>query len=106
MHVKWKSSEWEQGHLRITGVDVSQLHPGSCLMDQETYVDNIDPAEIKLERRKTPEASVTEQEKSIERPLAAMRWPCTQTDAKRACAVSMLHSSLLTATVDGLMKSK
>ena len=63
-------------------------------MDQEAYVENVHPAEIKLERRKTPDASVTEQEKSLERPLAAMQWPCTQTDAKRAFAVSMLHSSL------------
>ena len=29
---KWKWSEWEQGHVRMTGVDVSQLHDGSLLI--------------------------------------------------------------------------
>ena len=90
----------------MTGVDVSQLQDGSFLMDQKAYVDNIDPAEINPERRKTPEASVTEREKSTLRGLwGAMQWPCTQTDAKRACAVSMLQSSLPVATVGTLMKS-
>ena len=106
MHNKWKWSEWEQGHTRMTGVDVSQLQDGSFVMDQKAYVENIDPAEINLEPRKTPEASVTEQEKSMLRGLwGAMHWPCTQTDAKRACAVSMLQSSLPVATVGTLMKS-
>ena len=70
-------------------------------MDQKAYVGNIDPAEIK-HRRKTPEASVTEQENIH---LWGMQWPCTQTDAKRACAVSMLQSSLPVARVGTLMKS-
>ena len=75
MHNKWKWFEWEEGHLRMTGVDVSQLQDGSFLMDQKTYVDNIDPAEINPERRKTPEASVTEREKSTLRGLwGAMQW--------------------------------
>ena len=43
----------------MTSVDVSQLQDISFLMDQEAYVDNIDPAEINPERRKTREASVT-----------------------------------------------
>ena len=33
-------------------------------MDQKACVDNVDPAEIKPERRKMPEAEVTEQESS------------------------------------------
>ena len=64
MHYKWKWSEWEQGHLRMTGVDVSQLQDRSFVMDQKANVDKIDPAEIKPARRKTPEASVTERENS------------------------------------------
>ena len=55
-------SEWEQGHSRMTGVDVSQLQDGIFMMDQKGYMDNIDAAEIKPERWKTPEASVTERE--------------------------------------------
>ena len=106
MHNKWKWSEWEQGPLRMTSVDVSQLQDVSFLMDQEAYVDNIDPAEINPERRETPEAVVTKREKSSPRDLwRAMQWPCTQTDAKRACAVSMLQSSLPGATVATTMKS-
>ena len=35
----------------------------------------------------------------------AMQWPCTQTDAKKVCAVSMLQSSPPVATVRTLMKS-
>ena len=106
MHNKWEWSGWEEGHLRMTGVDVSQLQDGSFLMDQKVYVDNIDPAEINPERRKTPEASLAERDTSTLRGLwGAMQWPCTQTDAKRACAVSMLQSSLPVATVGTLMKS-
>ena len=80
MHNKWKKwSEWEHGHLRMIGVD------GSFLVDQKVYVDNVDPAEINPERQKTPEASVTEREKSPLRGLlGAMQWPCTQTDAKES----------------------
>ena len=104
MHNKWKWSEWEQGPVRVTSVDVSQLQDVSFLMDQEASVDNIDPVEINPERRKTPEASVTEREKSTLRGLwETMQWPCTQTDSKRACAVSMLQSSLSEATVGTMM---
>ena len=42
----------------------TQLQDGSFMMDQRAHVDNIDPADIKPERGKTPEASVTEQETS------------------------------------------
>ena len=87
----------------MTGVDVSQSQVGSFLMDQKAYVDNIDPSEINPERRKTPEAAVTEREKStLPGFWGATQWPCTQMDAKRACAVSMLQSSLPVAT---MMKS-
>ena len=34
-----------------------------------------------------------------------MQWPCTQTDAKRACALSMLQSSLPAANVGTIMKT-
>ena len=71
-------------------------------------MDKIDLAGINPERRKTPEASVTEREKiqRCELSVRAMPWPCTQTDAKRACAlVSMFQSSLPVATVGTLMKS-
>ena len=106
LHNKLEWSEWEQGHLRMIGVDVSQLHDGSYGMDQKAYVDNIDPAEIKPERRKTPEASVTEQEQSTLRGLwGAMPWPCTQMNVKRACAVSVLQFLLPVALVGTLMKS-
>ena len=56
MHNKWKWSEWEQGHLGMTGVDVSQLQNGCFLMDQRAYVDIVEPADINPGRRKTPEA--------------------------------------------------
>ena len=76
MHNKWKWSEWKERHLRMTGVDVSQLQDGSFLMDQKAYLDNIDPAEIIPERRKTPEASVTEREKfTLRRLWGPMQWP-------------------------------
>ena len=91
MHKKWKWSEWEQGPLLMTTVDVSQLQDVSFLMDQEAYVDNIDPAEINPERRETPEAAVTKREKSSPRGL----WR----------AVSMLQSSLPGETVATTMKS-
>ena len=44
-------------------------------MDQKAHVGNIDLAEFKTERRKIPEASVTEEEKSMLRGLwGPMRW--------------------------------
>ena len=88
----------------MTGVDVSQLQDGSFMLDQKAYVDNfIDPAEIKRERRKTPEVSVTEQEKSTLQSLwGAMQWPCTRKESVR---VSVLRSSLPVATAGTLMKS-
>ena len=49
---------------------------------------------------------MTERQKFTLRGLwGEMQWPCTQTDAKRTRAVSMLHSSLPSATVGTLMKS-
>ena len=46
----------------MIGVDVSQLQDGSFMKDQKAYEENIDPAEIKPERWKTPEAAATERE--------------------------------------------
>ena len=86
MHSKWKGSEWRQGHFahgwsrRVT-TSGRKFHVGLL-------------------------ASVTEQEKTTLRGLwGAMQWPCTQRDAKRACAVSVPQSSLPIATVGTLMKS-
>ena len=53
----------------MTVVDVSQLQDRSFLVDQKVHVDNIDPAEINPELRKTPEAAVTERQKSTLRGL-------------------------------------
>ena len=101
LHTKWKWSEWERGHLRMRGIDVSQLEGRCFLMDAKAYV-----AAIKPERRKMPEKSPTNQETSLLKGLGrAMQWFCTQTDAKRAFVESMLQSSLPTVTVGTLMKS-
>ena len=99
MHNKWKWSEWEQGHLCMTGVDVSQLQDGSFLMDQKAHVDHIDTS--------GNQSRETEDARGIrdERLWGPMQWPCIQTGAKRACAVSMLQSSLPVATVGTLKKS-
>ena len=106
MRNRWKWSEWERDHLRMTGVDVAQLRDHSFVLDQKAYVDNIDPAEIKPERRKVSDAATTENEKSMLRGIwGSMQWPCTQTDAKRACSLSMLQSSLPAATVATIMKT-
>ena len=82
MHKKWKWFEWEQGHLRMTGVDVTQLQDGIFLMDQKAYVDNIDLAEINSERRKTPEAGVTEREKSTLRGSLGSNAMAVHTDGR------------------------
>ena len=74
MHKEWKWFEVEQRNLRMAGVDVSQLEDASFMMDHKAHVDNIDPGEIKLERRKTPEASVTERQKSTLRGLWRERY--------------------------------
>ena len=88
--------------MRVTGVDVSQLEDGSFIVDQTASVNDIDPAESNPERQKTP---VTEREKSTLRALwGSMQWPCTQTEAQRACAVSVLQSSLSVTAVGTLMK--
>ena len=106
MRNRWKWSEWERDNLRMTGVDVTQLRDHSFVMDQKAYVDNIDPAEIKPERRKTRDAAITESEKSMLCGIwGSMQWPCTQTDAKRACSLSMLQSSLPAATVGAIMNN-
>ena len=106
MKNRWKWSEWERDHLRMTGVDLTQLRDHSFVLDQQAYVDNIDPAEIKPERRKVRDAAVTESEKSMLRGVwGSIQWPCAQTDAKRACSLSMLQSSLPVATVGTIMKT-
>ena len=48
MHKEWKWFEWEQRHLRMAGVDVSQLQDASFMMDHKAYVENIDPAENQI----------------------------------------------------------
>ena len=89
MKNRWKWSEWERDHLRMTGVDVTQPRDHSFVMDQKAYVDNIDPAETEPERRKIRDAAIAESEKSMLRGIwGSMQWPCTQTDAKRACSLS------------------
>ena len=52
----------------MTGVDV----------DQKAYLNNIDPARLKPDRRETLEVSVTEQETSTLRGRwRAVQWQCT-----------------------------
>ena len=91
----------------MTGVDVSQLQDGSFLLDQQAYVDNIDPAEIKPERRKTPEASVREREQSTLRGLwGAMQWRRAHERTQRDNAPCQCYNlPLPAATVGTFMKS-
>ena len=82
----------------MTGVDVPQLQDGSFFMYQKAYVDNIDPAEVKVERRKTPEASVTEEEKiHIARSLG-IRAIAVHTDG---CKKSMCRVNVTIVTSSG-----
>ena len=73
----------------MTGVDVSQLQDGNFVMNQKACVG------IRDRTRKNPRCEVSEERCN----------GCTQTDAKRTCAVSMLQSSLPAATAGTLLKS-
>ena len=73
----------------MTGVDVSQLQGVSFVMNQKACVG------IRDRTRKNPRCEVSEERCN----------GCTQTDAKRTCAVSMLQSSLPAATAGTLLKS-
>ena len=67
----------------------------------EVSVKNLSQDELK----QLYQAKQNENNSTLRGLWGAMQWPCTQTDAKRVCAVSMLQSSPPVATVRTLMKS-
>lgn len=88
----------------FTGIEMDQLANGTITMNQSTYVRAIEPIKISTERRQQPEAAVTEAERQSLRGLVgSLQYAAVHTRPDIASRLSMLQSSINSATVTTLI---
>ena len=102
----WEWSPWETGSFRSTGIDLRQLDSGEIRLDQDDYLNHIDPIEISAARRREKNAKTTDREKSALRALlGALLWPANLTMPKLSAAISQLQNKIPTSTVETLQEA-
>jgi hypothetical protein len=95
---------WESGHFKQCGVHVEQLPSGDIEQHQEEYLSTLAEVEIKAERQKQLNSSVTESERTQLRAiLGGLQWLVTQTRLDCAVDVNLLQSMIKDATVETLL---
>ena len=88
----------------FTGIEMDQLANGTITMKQSNYVRAIEPIKIPTERRQQAEAAVTEAERQALRGLVgSLQYAAVHTRPDIASRLSMLQSSINTATVTTLI---
>ena len=90
----------------FTGIDMNQLPNGTITMNQSKYCRNIQPIRIPNERRKNPEALVTEEERQQLRALVgSLQYASVHTRPDISSRLSMLQSDINRAKIETLISA-
>ena len=86
---------FETGDFVFTGIRLKQWDDMSIELDQKDYVERIEPLQVPRERRRTPEADVTEAErKSLRQWVGSLQYAAVHTRADICAKVGELQSAI------------
>ena len=93
------------GNFTFTGIHIHQDHNGDISLDQQDYINDIPPIDIPRERRKTPEAKITNEElQKLRGLIGSLQYAATNTRPDLSCKLSLLQARVTCATVSDLLQ--
>ena len=96
----------KEGCFMFTGIQITQKTDGSIELDQKKYIEDIPAIEIPRERRKFPEASVSEQERqSLRGVIGSIQYGATNTRPDLSAKLSFLQAKITVAKVQDLLEA-
>ena len=95
---------WEEKTFKQCGIMIEQREDNSIVQQQEEYLSALEEIDIDIKRQRTPNAEVTENERTQLRALlGGLQWLVTQTRVDGMIDVNLLQSCVTTATVETLL---
>ena len=106
LHKRFAFGSRKSQRFTFTGIELSQRSDGGIVMNQSAYVRAIKPVQVSQERRKSHCATVTADEKHALRAIiGSLQYAAVNTRPDLCSRLSMLQSSIPTATVDTLLEA-
>ena len=103
---RFSFGSFETGSFVFTGIKLHQWDDMSIEMDQRDYVESIDPINVPRDRRRTPDAQVTAEEKQRYRQLiGSLQYAAVHTRADLSAKVGELQSAVNQARVSHLLEA-
>jgi len=104
---KFPFGSTKEGCFMFTGIQITQKPNGSIELDQEKYIEDFLTIEITRDRRKLPEANVSEIERQAVRGLiGSIQYGASNTRPDLSAKLSFLQAKITVATVQDLMEAK
>lgn len=93
-----------QGSFTFTGIQLKQEVNGDISLNQQGYINDINPINVTRDRRKTPEAPITQQElQDLRGLIGSLQYAATNTRPDLSCRLSLLQAKVTCATVSDLL---
>ena len=103
---KYSFGAYNIGEFDFCGIHYRQWRDGSIEMNQQKYVEKIDPIQVDRHRRKTPQAPVSELERQHLRQLCgSLQYAATQTRPDICAKVGILQSTIPRACIEDLLEA-
>ena len=94
----------KEGCFIFTGIQLTQRTDGSIELDQKKYIEDIPSIEVPRDRRKFPEANVTDHERqSLRGLIGSVQYGATNTRPDLSAKLSFLQAKITIAKVQDLL---
>ena len=96
----------KEGCFMFTGIQITQKPDGSIELDQQKYIEDIPTIEIPRDRRKFPEALVSEAERqSLRGLIGSVQYGASNTRPDLSAKLSFLQAKITVAKVQDLIEA-
>ena len=103
---KYSFGAFNIGEFDSCGIHYRQWRDGSIELNQQKYIERIDPIQICRHRRKEPQAPVTEPERQCLRQLCgSLQYAAVQTRPDISAKVGILQSAIPKACIEHLLEA-
>ena len=93
-----------QGSFTFTGIQIKQDHNGDIVLNQQDYINDIEPIQIERDRRRMPEAKINHQElQQLRGLIGSLQYAATNTRPDISCRLSLLQAKVTCAAVADLI---
>eukprot|EP00435_Cladocopium_sp_Y103_P071338 s690_g37.t1 len=94
-----------QGSFTFTGIQLKQEVSGDIILSQQNYINDVPPINVSRDRRRNPEAPVSDQElQDLRGLIGSLQYSATNTRPDLSCRLSLLQARVTCATVADLLQ--